>query len=147
VTDSSPGTAQSLTDRTGYLLIKAGELALDMAERALVPLGVRARHANILALIAASPAVSQQQLSTQLSLDPTTVVALVDDLERGGLLRRSRDPKDRRRHILSITERGYQALEGIERALAGAEDGLLAPLEPHDVVALRGFVKRIVGTD
>ena len=48
-------------------LIKLGELAMTKAERALEPLGVRPRHLNVLAALAADDSLSQQDVSRRLS--------------------------------------------------------------------------------
>jgi len=48
------------------------------------------------------------ELSRKFTLDPSTMVPAVDALERKGLVRRGRDPNDRRRAPLSLTEQGSQ---------------------------------------
>ncbi len=45
--------------RTSYLLIKLGEVALELAEPTLEPLGLRARHFNVMAMVAADPTLPQ----------------------------------------------------------------------------------------
>lgn len=51
------------------------------------------------------------ELSRKLMLDPSTLVPAVDALERKGLVRRGKDPHDRRRVPLALTERGTKFLE------------------------------------
>jgi DNA-binding MarR family transcriptional regulator len=46
------------------------------------------------------------ELSRKFTLDPSTLVPTVDALERKGLVKRGRDPSDRRRVPLSLTEEG-----------------------------------------
>jgi DNA-binding MarR family transcriptional regulator len=46
------------------------------------------------------------ELSKKFLLDPSTLVPVVDTLERKGLVQRTRDPNDRRRVPLSLTEEG-----------------------------------------
>jgi DNA-binding MarR family transcriptional regulator len=48
------------------------------------------------------------ELSQRFMLDPSTLVPAVDALERKGLARRGRDPNDRRRIPISLTERGAE---------------------------------------
>lgn len=51
------------------------------------------------------------ELSRKMSLDPSTLVPAVDALERKGFVVRGRDPTDRRRIPLSITDEGRILLE------------------------------------
>jgi DNA-binding MarR family transcriptional regulator len=51
------------------------------------------------------------ELSKSFLLDPSTLVPVVDSLERKGFVQRGRDPNDRRRVPLSITEEGKKLIE------------------------------------
>ncbi|GAB1644900.1 MarR family winged helix-turn-helix transcriptional regulator [Krasilnikovia sp. MM14-A1259] len=119
--------ADQLASRTGYVLIKLGEEALAAAERALAPLGLRAKHVNVLTLIE-THRLSQQQLSTGTGLDRTTMVGLVDDLEAAGYATRERDPDDRRRYVVSPTPAGLTALRAAAQALDEVEAAVFSGL-------------------
>lgn len=54
--------------------------------------------------------VTIADLSRTMDLSPATLVPVVDTLEQRGLLRRGRDPLDRRRNPLALTERGADLL-------------------------------------
>ncbi|GIV83568.1 MAG: hypothetical protein KatS3mg052_0575 [Candidatus Roseilinea sp.] len=53
------------------------------------------------------------ELSNRMLLTPSTLVPAVDKLEREGYLVRSKDPNDRRRTPLIVTEAGRRALQAI----------------------------------
>jgi MarR family transcriptional regulator, lower aerobic nicotinate degradation pathway regulator len=76
--------------------------------------------------------VSQRDLALALRIQPSNIVALLDDMEGRGLLTRTPDPADRRRHRVEITRRGYLTLERATKAARAAEADLLAPLSPAE---------------
>ena len=141
---TDPFASLALAQRTGYLLIKLGELTLELAEQTLEPLGLRARHLNVMAMVAADAALSQRDISDLLGLDPNVIVALVDDLERHGVLTRQRSSHDRRRHILTLTRDGQRVLSDAHRRIDDAERDLLTPLTADEARNLRVLAQRIL---
>lgn len=75
-------------------------------EAALTPFGLRTGTFSTMALIAANPGCSQNQLAKGLGMDKSAVVAIIDDLEARGLASRVRGTQDRRRHALTLTPEG-----------------------------------------
>ncbi len=55
-----------------------------------------------------------RELSRRLSLEPATLVPVIDSLEKQGLVIRTNDPKDRRRNPLILTEEGLEVLNKVE---------------------------------
>lgn len=74
-------------------------------DRTLAPLGLRARDFWLLA-IAGAGNVSQHEMAELCGLDPSSLVAILDGLERHGWLRRQRNPRDRRMQWVQRTEAG-----------------------------------------
>jgi len=52
-------------------------------------------------------------ISKKQMLDPSTLVPAVDALERNGFVRRTKDPKDRRRTPIEITDKGLELIAGL----------------------------------
>lgn len=95
-----------MTDDVVILLARASSAALRAAHAALEPYGLRARHYATLRLAAAGQGIAQRQVAAVLGLDPSAVVALVDDLEKRRLVRRRTAPGDRRTRLITLTEAG-----------------------------------------
>jgi DNA-binding MarR family transcriptional regulator len=133
---SRPAPAIALTESTSYLLIKLGELVKIAGRDTLAPLGLRPRHLDVLAALAALSSPSQQTISTTLGLDPNTVVHVVDDLERMGYTVRERNPRDRRQYVLVATPAGHEILGRATLAAGEAEAKLLAVLSPEQRTSL-----------
>jgi DNA-binding MarR family transcriptional regulator len=72
--------------------------------------------------------VGQKYFSTVLCLDANNVVLLLNELEAEGLVVRKRDPEDRRRHVVELTETGLGVLREAEQGMFEIEDELLAAL-------------------
>ena len=77
------------------------------------------------------------------TLDRTTMVSLLDGLERKTLVTRRADPADRRRNVVELTGTGQTVLEEATRASDVAEQQLLADLGERDVTRLRELLQRI----
>jgi DNA-binding MarR family transcriptional regulator len=64
------------------------------------------------------------------------MVELVDGLEALGCARRTRDPRDRRRQLLTLTAAGEQQVAEITAAVADYNARFLRPLGPAEQAAL-----------
>lgn len=133
-----------LVRRTGYLLHKAGSLLMDDAERALAEQGMRLRYFYVLAALESGLSLSQQDLSRLLNLDPTTMVALIDEMEGAGHVERRRNPSDRRRYILRLTDGGRTALERAGRAVDEVERDFLSSVPEADRDRLRTLLGELL---
>ncbi len=78
----------------------------------------------------------QQEFVDALCIDAKNVVLLLNELEDGGYLVRRRDPEDRRRHFVYITETGRQALERARRIQEDIEDEVLQGLDADERATL-----------
>ena len=126
-----------------FLVAQLGGLAgMRFAER-LGPLGLSPVHAGLLRAVGAEPGLSQQALSARLGLLPSRLVALVDELERDGLVERRRNPRDRRNYALHLTAAGEQRLRDIGRVAREHGDDFLGPLGERDRATLGRLLGRL----
>ena len=75
-------------------------------------------------------------------MDANNCVILLNGLEDAGLIERTRDPEDRRRHIVEITPKGQRALEKAERELETLEDDVLGNLDAAERDQLRDLLAK-----
>ena len=134
----------SLIQRTGFLLNRSAFDIRGLFFDALHPLGVDPRQFGVLSFIAECGASSQQQIAEQVNCDRTTMVAVIDDLEKLGLAQRSVDPDDRRKSMVCVTEKGKRALERAGKAADQAERQYLAPLSAAERKQLVDMLQRLV---
>jgi DNA-binding MarR family transcriptional regulator len=105
-------------------------------------LGIKLRQMMLLSYLRAGAPALQQQLCESLWLDPNNCVLLLNELEEMGYVERRRDPADRRRHVVDLTNEGRKALERAERAQEGLEDQVLAGLSDDERATLRSLLQR-----
>ena len=65
-------------------------------------------------------------------MDSNTGVLVLNDLEDLDYAERRRDPSDRRRHLVDITDAGLEALERAEQAQGSIEDEILSWLSASE---------------
>ena len=118
------------------LMIKLGRITMHRFTEALEPYGVRPRHVAALIELRDSGELTQQTLCGHLHLDPTNLVAILNDLEERGYAKRRRDPDDRRRHLVEVTDKGVAVIEKVSEVMDGVEEELLSGLEPSEREAL-----------
>ena len=110
-------------DRSSLALIAhLAQVVRRDADQALADVdGMRPRHLVALTLLRDHGPMAQAALGEALRLDPSNVVALLNDLEARGLVARRRDPDDRRRHIVELSDGGVRALDRAETGFAAVE--------------------------
>ncbi|GAA1166641.1 hypothetical protein GCM10009631_02160 [Corynebacterium glaucum] len=87
---------------------------------------------------------SQTQLSELLAIDASDMVRLVDSLEKHEWVKRDRDPRDRRRQIVTPTKKGIKAHASLVDDVASAEDRALDMSTTKQLKSLKKLSKAIL---
>jgi DNA-binding MarR family transcriptional regulator len=85
---------------------------------------------------------TQQALTDGLCIDTNYTVLLLNDLEAADYIERRRDPTDRRRHIVTMTEEGRRALHRAEAAQQTLEDEILVGLNAEERAKLAHLLRK-----
>jgi DNA-binding MarR family transcriptional regulator len=129
--------------RAAYLLARVGRTqSVRFADR-MRSLGLRPKHFAVLNAIAASDGASQQELGGRMGLDPSGLVGAIDELEGMGLVARRRDPNDRRRNAVGLTEDGTAMLRRARRLVSDSARDLLAALDEGEVETLVALLGKV----
>jgi DNA-binding MarR family transcriptional regulator len=121
-------------------MIKLGRITMHRFTEALEPFAIRPRHVAALIELRDHGELTQQSLCGQLHLDPTNLVAILNELELRGYATRRRDPEDRRRHLVEVSKKGLAVIEKVSEVMDGVEDELLEGLEPAERDHLSGLL-------
>ena len=142
-----PGTHHALAKNTGFLLARMGHVAAKQFGERIARLGLTTRMWGALNVLDAEGPTTQQYLGKCTGIDPSSMVATIDDLEARGLVERRPHPSDRRAHSLYITEKGREALTRGRQIARGAQEELLAPLNREERKVLHDLLFRLALAD
>jgi DNA-binding MarR family transcriptional regulator len=97
----------------------------------------------VLVLIESNPGLKQTELANAVGLDRSSIVAVIDNLERRGLVLRRAVATDRRSNALRLTAAGATLLKKLKRLVAAHETRLAENLAAGERVALVAMLDRI----
>jgi DNA-binding MarR family transcriptional regulator len=97
----------------------------------------------VLSRLGSGPAPTQLALARASGYDKTRLIALLDDLEAGGLVTREPDPADRRAKVVRLTDAGTQRLDATRADIRAMEEDVLAELPPPQRQALLTALERL----
>lgn len=134
-TPSAPkkaGPSRELLLSTPFLLKRLGWAVKDRAHQAFEASGMTPQHHAVLSLLDEGARETQGTIADSLGYDRGHLVGLLDELEEKGLVERRRDPGDRRRHLVSLTPAGRDALRELRAIAKQLEKDFLAPLDADE---------------
>ncbi|PWJ54361.1 transcriptional regulator, MarR family [Quadrisphaera granulorum] len=137
-------SSAALAHDVEFLAVKAFAAGTRRLNHRLRPLELRARSYAVLSTACEPQPLTQRELATLLELDPSQVVALVDELVARGLVVRVTDERDRRRRLVQASPEGRAVHARASELAAAAEDSSLATLSPDEREALRALLRKLV---
>lgn len=114
--------------------------------RLMAGVGLEPRHFAVLRAIGEAGGQSQQAVAQRLHIPASTMVSLLDHLEREGLVERRPHPTDRRTRLLQLTVRGEQVLDQAVRVGARWEQEICSGLSPAERDTLLALLRRVATT-
>jgi DNA-binding MarR family transcriptional regulator len=145
--DQLPGPPRvlhsALSRHTGFLLSKIGGIAQKRFAERIESVGLNVRMWGALNVLDAEGGISQHSLGKSVGIDPSSMVATIDELEARGLVERQRHPSDRRAHALHVTPAGRRTLAAGRELAKSAQADLLAPLDDKEREQLHALLLRV----
>jgi DNA-binding MarR family transcriptional regulator len=138
---------EPLASAPGFLLSWNGQRIAAKFAAVLEPLDLRPPHFGLMTLIDGHPGSTQQELVTRSLIDPSSMVAVIDELEQMGLAERRQHPEDRRKHAVYLTARGRRTLQHARAVTIRMAEEVFAPLDPRELETLRGLLRKLAGLE
>jgi DNA-binding MarR family transcriptional regulator len=98
---------------------------------------------GVLVIIESNPDLKQSELARATQLDRSTVVTVIDNLERRGLVERRASVHDRRSNAIRLTEAGTTLLRKLKRQVGQHEKRLLQNFSPAERETFLALLKKV----
>lgn len=135
-----------LSEEVTFLIARVSSVSNGKANAALRDLDLKVRSYSVLNLAASDLKPTQRELAQMISLDPSQIVSLVDELESRGLIVREQDPRDRRQKVITATPEGAKLLDKARERTQAAQAASLAPLNAKEQEVFREMMVRLAFT-
>jgi DNA-binding MarR family transcriptional regulator len=105
--------------------------------------GITYRQCQVLAWLAIKGKLSQVDLADCLRVDPSTLVKVLDRMERDGLITRAACPEDRRRKYIAPTKKAVPVWRRIIDCAGRVRERSIRGLSPAEVKTLRRMLEHV----
>jgi DNA-binding MarR family transcriptional regulator len=117
-----------VAEYVGQLFFRLWRASHTQTAAALETIGLTPALFAVLNFLRARDGAIQQEIGAAMGIDPSTMVALIDQLEGAGLAKRRPHPKDRRAREVQLTPKGRRTLERARELAAKVEGDVLQGL-------------------
>lgn len=108
---------------------------------------LRLPHFAVLTALSDFGALPQHELADRLGLNRSHLVGYLDEVEQRDLVRRERDPHDRRRQRVALTPAGRKLVRRLKEAADRSQTEFLRPLTAAERTTLMELLGRILRAD
>jgi DNA-binding MarR family transcriptional regulator len=137
-----PAFAQSLA----FSLSQVGARSAQLFAEHLHEIGVSARAFGVLANLDVAGSRTQQELADALGIHRNNMVALIDDLEASGWVKRHRSKTDRRAFEIRLTESGAKVVAQVNAAVPLLDKEISQELSKDERKVLSSLLRRVADT-
>jgi MarR family transcriptional regulator, transcriptional regulator for hemolysin len=137
-----PSSEAPITEFAGQLFFRLWRASHTRSASVLESVGLTPALFALLNVIGAREGAIQQELGAAMGIDRSTMVLLIDQLERAGLAKRRPSPTDRRAREVAITPKGRRLLERARQLIVQVEEEVLAGLTAAERRELLALLRR-----
>src|SRR6266480_4036163 len=143
---ASVATDIEVAEFAGQLFFRLWRASHTRTAETLNSIGLTPALFALLNVLGAREGAIQQQLSSDMGIDPSAMVKLIDELETAGLAERRRRQGDRRAWEVAITSKGRRTLERARGLVTQVEDEVLGGLAVADRRQLLTLLRRALAS-
>jgi DNA-binding MarR family transcriptional regulator len=130
----------------GFMLSQLGFETATRFGRLMAKVDLEPRQFALMRAIAGSVGRSQNEIAESLRIPPSSMVGVIDHLEKRGLVERRLHPTDRRSRLVHLTDLGHSVLVRATELAMGLEKTVCSGLDDTERQTLLGLLTRVADT-
>jgi DNA-binding MarR family transcriptional regulator len=138
---SSPIDSE-VAEFAGQLFFRLWRASHTRIAEGLETIGLTTALFGVLNFLGTRKGVIQQEIGAAMGIDPSTMVSLIDELEREGLAKRRPAPRDRRAREVALTAKGRRLRERGRRMATQVDNEVLRGLTARERRELESLLRR-----
>ena len=131
----------------GFLISRIKQVGTRIFDRMLASSGIDAfngAQGRILYVLWQHDHISISRLSAQTSLANTTLTAMLDRMEKMGLIVRKADPQDRRSRLIALTDRAKALQEDYTKISQQMNEIYYTGFAEEEIVQFEAYLQRVL---
>ena len=133
----------NVEDHVGFLLRRAHQRHVALFTAGMAHADITPTQFTALLKTVQLGRITQNHLGRLAAMDPATIQGVVQRLIARGLIRRGRDPMDRRTAVLEPIEAGVALIGSVVPCAQRAHDAALAPLSPQERTKVLALLRKM----
>lgn len=142
--ESSPGSLTTLWQRPGYLIRRLHQIHVAIFLDECADFGITPVQFAVMTVLLNNPGADQASIAREAGIDRTNVADVLARLEQRGIVRRRRNPSDRRMRVAVLTDEGERISREMEHASLRAQARLIDRLSPDKRETLMALMTELV---
>lgn len=143
VVDKDALDLSGLTDLLGFQLRRAQISVFQHFSRTVGGVGITPALFGLMMIVSKNEGLSQSRLAHALGIDVSTMVAMIDRIEKKGWMKRQKSNVDRRSHALYLTKAGHKLLDSLSLLVEEHENKFFNDLDLSEKKTLLALLKKI----
>jgi DNA-binding MarR family transcriptional regulator len=136
----------NLHDLIGYLVHRTDVKMTNYFTERLKPYGVTPEQWSIISILSSSKVTTQKELAKSINKNQTTVVRMIQSMEKKGLVKKTYNQQDRRSHDLILTPKGSDLKKDLLPEVKDAHNFVTSSLSEQETEQLKVLLNKLYET-
>jgi DNA-binding MarR family transcriptional regulator len=135
-----------LQNLIGYLVHRTDVKMTNYFTKRLKPYDVTPEQWSIISILCSQRGTTQKELAEAMDKDQTTLVRMIQSMERKGIVKRTINDEDRRSYDLFLTEKGDAIKKTVLPVVKDAHQVVTSHLSKEEIKQLKSLLNKLYHT-